>query len=274
MKQLFLSAVAVAAPIVAHAADLNSYKDAPFSTPAPYWTGFHAGAGAGIFWGQASTGASTDIAFADCEGSCQAYSHSGSDNPPGSGAFGSIEAGYDYQLTAFVLGVGANFDFKDKTRASVSFNGYDNQTPPDTSSQQVDVEFGNSFAIYARAGLLVTPGTLLYGLAGYANQQVNLSSAVQAGNTGSLRVVDQFSTLSGFSTSSNKDGWTAGAGLEQLLGGGFSIKAEYRYADFGKLSAGESFSSTNCSFCTYTLTSRASADLSTQSLRVLLSYRF
>jgi outer membrane immunogenic protein len=276
MKKLLLPALAViAAPVMAHAADLSYKSDSPTAllSPAP-WTGFHAGAGGGLFWGTAAASASTDIAFFECEGSCQAYSQSNSQDLTKQGWFGTVEAGYDRQLGSIVLGAAASFDFKDKSTASVTFNGQDNQTPPNTSSQRVDVEFGDSFAVYGRLGVLVTERTLVYGLGGYANQQVKLSSSLEAGNAGSLGVVDGFSTATSYQSSAYKDGWMVGAGLEQLLWSGFSLKAEYRYADFGKISASESYNGPNCTFCTYTVASKASADLSTQSVRVLLSYRF
>jgi outer membrane immunogenic protein len=43
--------------------------------------------------------------------------------------------------------------------------------------------------------------------------------------------------LESASKSRNKVGWTAGVGIEVGLGNHFSIKSEYLYADFGKISS-------------------------------------
>jgi outer membrane immunogenic protein len=263
MKKLFSIVAVLVAPTLAQAADSNA-------SPSPNWTGFHLGGGAGLLFGSASTSASTDIAFFDCEGSCQAYNQSDSQDLTKQGWLGSIEAGYDYQLGSMVFGAGVDFDFQSKTVASVTFTGQDNQSPPNSSSQQVDVDFGDGFAVYGRIGALISKSTLVYGLAGYANQQAKLSSSLQAGNTDE----PVFSAQSVYNIRSSMDGWTVGAGLEQLLGRGFSIKTEYRYADFGKISAGESHSSSDCTHCSYTLSSNAATDIRMQSVRMLLSYRF
>lgn len=263
MKKLLSTVAVLMAPTLAQAADTNV-------SPSPSWTGFHFGGGAGFLFGSASTSASTDIAFFDCEGSCQAYNQSNVQDLTKRGWLGSVDAGYDYQMGSVVFGAGVDFDFQSKTVVSVTFSGQDTQSPPNASSQHVDVEFGDGFAVYGRIGALITERTLVYGLAGYANQQAKLSSSLQAGNTD----WPAFSAQSVYNIRSSMDGWTVGVGLEQLLGRGLSIKTEYRYANFGRISAGESHSSTDCSDCSYTLTSNAVADINTQSVRMLLSYHF
>jgi outer membrane immunogenic protein len=69
----------------------------------------------------------------------------------------------------------------------------------------------------ARAGVLLTPKTLGYALVGYTE------------------TIDGQLAFKSIATTQFKDiaGFTYGGGVEQLLAQGWSIKAEYRYVQFG-----------------------------------------
>src|SRR3954466_15075754 len=74
-----------------------------------------------------------------------------------------------------------------------------------------------------RLGVLWSPNVLLYGTAGVAYGQVQDTATITspvASVTGTFKDV--------------KAGWTAGAGVEGVIGGGWTAKLEYLYIDLGK----------------------------------------
>ena len=75
-------------------------------------------------------------------------------------------------------------------------------------------------SVIGRAGVLATPSTFVYGLAGWTYGHFD---------------VEQFPYASGLGTVQEFDanGPTVGAGLEQKLSPKWSLRAEYRYTDFG-----------------------------------------
>ncbi len=78
-----------------------------------------------------------------------------------------------------------------------------------------EVKAGRSFGLLARAGLLATPVTLVYGTGGWENGRFTYR-------------------VGGAEASQNADGWSLGAGIEQAIGENLSAKVEYRYTRFGK----------------------------------------
>jgi len=81
------------------------------------------------------------------------------------------------------------------------------------------VKAGRDLYAGARIGYAVTPHTLIYGKGGYTNQRLDLVASNGTTETG-----QHF----------NLDGWRAGAGIEQSLGGKAYAKLEYRYSNYGK----------------------------------------
>ena len=76
-----------------------------------------------------------------------------------------------------------------------------------------------------RLGVLWTPNVLLYGTAGVAYGQVKDTATITAAGVGTS-VTATFKDV--------KAGWTAGAGIEGRIGGGWTAKLEYLYIDLGK----------------------------------------
>lgn len=107
-----------------------------------------------------------------------------------------VGIGCDVQAGNFVLGAMADMDW---TRADGNVAAWDSQ-----------------WAASARAGYLLMPKTLIYGLIGYTKLDGGF-------------VFDQFATT--FTTDFR--GLTLGGGIEQMLAGGWAIKAEYRWVDLG-----------------------------------------
>ncbi len=176
-------------------------------------------------------------------------------------------AGYDWQVSRYwLVGVEGDAHFADNEETldripglGVPGGGSDGIA----STTNVTSKFGGSLRL--RGGYLVAPDILLFGTAGLALQQVDIAATcpldteVCNPGTGTKRKVNDSLWL----------GWTVGAGIEVLLEDGWSVRAEYRYADYGSESfraldpvSGESFGAD------------ATLDLSSQSLSVGISYKF
>jgi outer membrane immunogenic protein len=238
----------------ASAADVYSsgggYKDAPAFLPVNTWTGFYIGAGGG--YGSAShsvtaSGATSggnvgydpitkDRKVLGYLGTEVDYSLAGKaaiDGIGGSGGFGTVEIGYDYQIAPkFVIGIFANYDFDDiSATASGAVSGQATAesrlftknlkplviAPPVSTSISASgsgtLRLTDQWAAGGRIGYLLNPTTLAYFLGGYTEAYFDFPAGFH--NT-------DFS------------GYVVGGGLQTLLGGGWSVKLEYRYSEFDR----------------------------------------
>lgn len=116
--------------------------------------------------------------------------------------------GYDWALgDTFTIGVegGVGFNVSGDTKAVIGGTAL-----RATAGHDIDASI--------RVGARVTPSTLVYAKAGYANSRFTLRS-----------------TTAGVTTkvSDSDDGWRIGAGVEQKLTDNIYAKAEYRYTSYG-----------------------------------------
>lgn len=121
----------------------------------------------------------------------------------------SIMAGADYQLNrTFVVGAFVSYDWSNiATSASITdIFGTDR-------ADLLDIK--QSWTVGGRFGVLATPSTLLYALLGYTWLDVEDNAFTP------LPLVDS-------------SGWTSGLGFEHKLGGGLSVRGEYRYTRLGQ----------------------------------------
>lgn len=262
-----LAAFFMAAPAVA--ADV-----APPPPEAYNWTGFHIGAGGGGTFAFADEGNNdafieTLDGFLD-QGWYEQYGRHSGDLGDAS-FFGTIEAGFDYQLgSSIVAGILANYDFnstkmKNTSNADVyhtfigeDFTGYTN------GSFETEYKVGDSWAIGGRLGFLAMDNALLYILAGYTEANIKAESTLESNGYPNLYYHN--------SESGWQDGWFVGGGIEALLWDNISLKAEYRYADYGKIKdSGEEFESVEGIFDQYR---DQEADITVHTVRAVLSYRF
>lgn len=250
-----LAAIILAAPAVA--ADI----EAPIPEAAN-WTAFHVGVGGGATYGFADD--ETELFFDDfgVENHFHAFAESSSDLGK-FGGFGTIEAGFDYQMDSFVVGVLGNYDFG-KTKMSNDFDGVEGNDFNifGTNSGETKWEIGDSWAIGGRLGFLANDSALLYVLGGYTEAKIKSESSLTS---------DNINLALSFEDDAWEDGWFIGGGVETLLTDNISLKAEYRYADFGKVdrSDGGSFENNNIQLGT-----TQNADITVHSVRAVLSYRF
>jgi outer membrane immunogenic protein len=120
-----------------------------------------------------------------------------------------IYAGYDKHVAEkVVIGAEAGLDFASDDEAQTSAAG---------TTFSVDPKY--SFDLTARAGLLMTPDTLVYARGGYTNARVRTT-------------VD--SPIGSQSDSDNQDGWLLGGGIERQIKANVSARLEYRHSQFSQ----------------------------------------
>ncbi|WP_181179984.1 outer membrane beta-barrel protein [Mesorhizobium sp. B2-1-3A] len=125
----------------------------------------------------------------------------------GNGVFGELTAGYDYMVNErFLLG-----GFIDANYGNIG---------PSLSVPGADIDLTNSygFDVGLRAGYLLNPSTLGYVLGGYSWQHFKLDGSGDA---------------DGLEFTENRGGYVLGVGMETVLRGNWTLKTEYRYADYG-----------------------------------------
>jgi len=263
-----LCATALVSTCSALAADLPTNKAPPAPTlaavPAYSWTGFYIGAGGGGAYMRAKDRSSSSYSTSSFSGYYRASGGNNSDLGKW-GAFGTVEAGADYQMDRFVVGAFTNFDFKNlkkskSTYGTVTGSGTGSFTVP-SARHSVWYKVGNSWDAGVRLGYLVTDRNLVYGLGGYSGAQISSGAQIDVYNSGGARIGSFGSSESGW-----KSGWMLGAGWENAITDHVSFKLEYRYADYGKAK-----SSSYASSSTY---ARQSGDVSVQTVRASLDYKF
>ena len=193
--------------------------------PAFNWTGPYVGLHLGYGWGNGDTNFSP-LPDSDTFGMLPAKL-----SPRPSGVVGGVQAGYNYQIGRFVLGIEADFSGSAMSGSSTSAVIGTDGTPiadvgPLTTHQTINW-FGT---LRPRLGYTITPTILLYGTGGLAYGNIS-SSAVTDLQPLLPNVVYRAS-----STGTNV-GWAAGGGVEWAFSKCWSVKAEYLYMDLGSRSS-------------------------------------
>ncbi len=212
---LMASAGVIALAGSAAAADLPSHAPPPpvYLPPAPIftWTGIYIGGQIGYGWGNEESN------FGDNFGDFGKFSNSSQ------GVIGVAHVGYNLQLSQFVIGLEGSVDGTSISN-SVQNNGtfFGNHFLP--GNVLVNVNTGVQGSIRGRVGY-AWDRVLLYATGGvaFAGVDTNVSTGFTSG-----------AFPGGFdSSSSTRVGWTVGGGLEYAITNNWSIRAEYRYSDFG-----------------------------------------
>jgi outer membrane immunogenic protein len=228
MKKLLLALTAAAAISgSANAADLAAQpytKAPPPMAPIYNWTGFYIfGGGGGGLWSADTTtqitGTAVPLSINQRQG--------------GSGWFGTVGVGYDWQFSSsWVLGLFGDGQFG-SIRGTI-------QDPVFGLSGTEKAQ--DSWAAGVRVGWLVAPNVLSYINGGYSGTHWSGTS--------------MFSTFSGFpagvhTNSFNQNGWFVGGGVENNLNifgitaPGWFMKTEYRSAFYDKKTINELADGTN-----------------------------
>jgi outer membrane immunogenic protein len=215
-QKFFVSAAAVVAlGATAFAADLPSRVAPPVYIPPPpvfTWTGLYAGGQIGYGWGR-----ETETVF---NAAGNPISTVGTLDP--SGVVGGAHLGYNWQSSMFVYGLEG-----DVNGASYQSSIFGPIVPPGaviarlpgingTASTSIPVQG----SIRARIGLAFDRA-LFYATGGLALGDIHDSFTIFTNPA----ITDSFWHF--------RAGWTVGGGVEYAVTNNWSVRAEYRYTDFG-----------------------------------------
>lgn len=219
----FVAFISVCSP--GFAADLPppAYKAPPLLTPVPVfsWTGFYIGPHVGYGWSR--------------------FSGDGGDARTAKGFLGGVQAGYNYQIGQFVLGVEGEYSWADVKDEEPLFGG--------------TLTLKNDYFATAAARLgYAFDRSLIYAKVGAAWTRDKWDGDDGIGGT--------------VTATSNRTGWMLGAGFEYAFWNNLSMKVEYDYMKFNSVSP--SFTTTG----SLSVSGSADVKLDTQIVKVGLNYRF
>ncbi len=203
----------------AMAADMPSYTPPPPMAVAPVWSwqGFYVGLFAGAAWGDVDATELFNVP------TLTYYNGFGANYTlDGTGFFGGAQAGYNWQIDQFVLGVEGELGYMNLKDSVLDPNSL--LLPVPDTETKFDSDFYG--ALTGRVGFAVDQ-VLLYAKGGVAflNADATTLDACNVGGCGAL--------LINATGSDTMVGWTLGGGLEYAFTPNWSIKAEYMYFDFG-----------------------------------------
>jgi len=160
----------------------------------PAFTGFRVGALAGYDGIRPGSTQDTDL---------------DGDDQTVNGLLYGVEAGYDFALSNFLIGVEGEYTGStgkvETARTDPNFFGFGS------------VSTGRDLYVGARAGLTVAPTTLAYVKGGYTNARLNVLAS-----DGTVDTRENFEL----------NGYRLGAGVEQAIGSRAYAKLEYRYSNY------------------------------------------
>ena len=219
MKKLLLATTAfvVLAAASASAADMRARPAYAPPPPAYSWNGWYIGGNVGYSWGHAKYDATVNSFLGN-------FAVSESQNIDG--VIGGVQTGYNYQFGTWVWGWETDFQGSGQKGGSTFTGALATALGPVPLTVTTDHKLEWFGTARSRLGFLWSPNVLVYGTAGVAYGQVKDSAAISFGVPTVAVASQTFKDV--------KAGWTAGAGVEGALGGGWSLKVEYLYIDLGK----------------------------------------
>jgi outer membrane immunogenic protein len=262
MKKFLLTTMMFGAlALPAMAADLAPVYKAEV---APSWTGFYFGGTVGGGWmtsnaTQTVTSTSCNPFFAGCDpalfgpvtSSALAAAIPGRMNTTQWGFLAGVEAGYNWQIGRYVLGVetdisGSSISGSSSVSPHAPIAGFPSFSVVAYGTQSEKLSYLGT--IRGRAGYLVMDPLLAYATGGFAYGDATSSLSLGtnlAQGCAALGAPTSCQSPVGQTTSSSHAGWTVGGGLEWMFHPNFTVKGEYLYYDFGSVSfAGPSVQAT------------------------------
>src|SRR5262245_43366077 len=268
MRKLILGVGAVVYALTitgANAADLRRplYK-APPPPPSWSWTGFYLGANLGYSWGRSNT----DINLVGAD-ALLAVNFVANRSFGMNGVIGGGQLGYNLQNGIWVLGVAADIQASGQ-KGSAAFTCALVCSSGDAADEVRNV--GGIFeqkldwfgTLRGRLGLAAGPAVMPYVTGGLAYGGIKTSGTLSGVTVGGLPTSTTFGP-----NRVTRTGWTVGAGIEALLGGGWTVRLEYLYLDFGTVSTIAALS-TNAPPLTATFQSRITDNIA----RIGINYLF
>jgi outer membrane immunogenic protein len=205
----------------AFAADLPSRAPPPvYLPPVPIftWTGIYIGGQIGYAWASGNNNfTGFDPFFGPAGGTFLSTSAGGTP----SGVIGGANVGYNYQINQWVLGVEGSVDGTSLSNtAVVAF--------PDGTSLTAHTKADIQGSIRGRLGV-AWDRALIYGTGGVAFGGFNTDVSI-------LNPAVPF--FANGNVSNTRVGWTVGGGIQYAITNNWSVRAEYRYTNWGTLSDG------------------------------------
>ncbi|MCP8940099.1 porin family protein [Alsobacter sp. SYSU M60028] len=236
MRRILLASVMSLAALPAFAADLPvrtaPVAPAPVYAPLYNWTGFYIGANAGYAWGNSDV---VDLALGT------KYSLD-----PG-GFTAGLQAGYNYQVNQFVLGVEADANWIDASDSYSDGFVYASSKVSWLSTIRARVGYAfNNVLIYATGGIAFGEAKATW----Y--------------DGGAISIRD----------SDTRTGWALGAGVEYAFNRNWTAKLEYLYYDLGDSSFYGSAPVVGPALLPVGTTTGAKADWSGNIVRAGINYKF
>jgi outer membrane immunogenic protein len=234
----------------------------PAARPPFIFTGFYVGGTVGGALGSSKYIESAGGAFAGLGGRAVSnINAAGTSSTAPRGVIGGIEAGYNWQIDHFVLGLETDFSGWGLS----SNNGVTGVGTPvaSTFSSSTTVSSNWLYTLRPRVGW-ANGNQLLYLTAGLAVADFNFSQSILFGPP---ILLGPLGTLAG-SSSTTVVGWTAGGGVEYALSWNWSIKAEYLYVSFPNHNTTQTFSTLPAA------TGTVAGNLTASIARAGFNYRF
>lgn len=193
MKKFLLGAAAIVAfSAPGAAADMTARQYTPAVAPVYSWSGIYGGVNAGWAWGP------TNWLF-DVVHTTTAHQVSG--------GFGGFQAGYNFQIRSFVLGVEGDYEFANVNGSSLCPNP--------------------AFLCHSKVRNIAD----IAGRIGFAWDRVLFyAKGGEAWTFNRYDAISSFNTAAGTET---RSGWLGGVGIEYAYDACWTVKAEYNYLDLG-----------------------------------------
>lgn len=211
-----VGAVALTGPVLA--ADLPSRAPPPvYVPPVPIftWTGVYIGGQIGYAWGN------LNHTWGDGLGDF------GSFNNQANGVIGGAHVGYNLQLGQWVVGLEGDVDGSSLSRNNDNRTFFD-PFVGDFVSASVNTRADIQGSIRGRVGV-AWDRVLLYATGGVAFGGFQTTVNLPFFTAGGIAIGGGNETVN-----TTRVGWTVGGGLEYAVTNNWSVRAEYRYTDFGR----------------------------------------
>jgi outer membrane immunogenic protein len=200
------------------------------SVTAATWTGFYVGANVGYGWGNTAVQIAGTPPFDAFVG--PAIDSTTATDPKG--VLGGIQAGYNFQYDAIVLGIETDLDWSGIRKNQTDAHG-DPGLPATLFTTSGDQKLDLFGTLRGRLGWTFV-NLLIYATGGLAYGHASVSTTTGSTIGGVFCSPGGFSDCTSGSASKTLAGSAWGGGLEWNLGGHWSAKAEYLYYNLGGLS--------------------------------------
>jgi outer membrane immunogenic protein len=196
---------------------------APVMAPIYNWSGFYVGLNGGYSWGRSSR----DLNFFNPLTGVTFATASGAGRDLDGGVFGG-QIGYNWQTSNWVFGIESDLQWTGQQGSTTALCGVACATVGTTATLTDKLEWFGT--IRGRVGVTVTPTALLYVTGGgaYGSVKTDLALATVTANGTPIAIAGSRST--------DRFGWTVGAGAEWMFASNWSGKIEYLYMDMGSIS--------------------------------------